>query len=231
MSLEFNGVSHKVTITDAAVFDFAGSNWTVCWWEYRTSNTAAKCPIARDEITVAVPWLLGFVTGANILAYMSSDGIAWDIVSGGVIGTYDLNAWNHFVVTRNGSTFTPYKNGVAGSTWSSALVFPANANPLSIGVAQNTNFFQGQLADVRIYNGTAYSVNHIKTIYESRGNDNITVNLVLRMLFNEEADGNTVAAVGDLRDVSPLGQTIAAVGTAFTAVGEARTGTGSQRTD
>ena len=63
--------------------------------------------------------------------------------------------WNHFAVTRQGSTFRAFKNGVQKSTWTSALAIKSNANPLCIGAAQNGQNVNSFMDELRISKGIA----------------------------------------------------------------------------
>ena len=212
MALIFNGSTDKLLITDSADFDFGGNDFTMCWWEYRTATTTSRAVFARDEVSIFSHFLLGLYSAGSLLVYCSSNGINWDVISGLSLGAASVNSWSHYMLTRSGSTFNTYKDGAFIATANSATAFPATANSLSIGHVQNTHWFPGWLFDLRIYNGTAQSTNNIKSIYEGRGSDGITTNLVLRMKFDEKAEGVTSSAASDFIDVSPKNQTPVTLG-------------------
>ena len=76
-----------------------------------------------------------------------------------------LNQWYHLAVTRNGSLYTIYTNGVVAGTDSDFNAIPAPNAPLTIGAAEGF-YFDGQLDEVSLYN-SALSSNDIAAIYQS----------------------------------------------------------------
>jgi hypothetical protein len=61
-------------------------------------------------------------------------------------------------LVRNGSTFTPYLNGVAGTTATSASALFTNNKPTNIGAQYNAGasaFFNGYIDSLRITKGYA----------------------------------------------------------------------------
>ena len=100
-------------------FEFGTGDFVVEWWEYRYSNDAAT--IVRDATVTVPPFALGLANGgANLLVNMSSDGATLDIANNKSLGAIGLNAWNHFEVNRNGTTFRCFKNGTQTDTWTSS---------------------------------------------------------------------------------------------------------------
>ena len=151
----FPGSSY-VTWPNSADWEFGAGDFTVDWWEYRGGNGGAA--ICRDVATVYCPFLLNWTQAGEI--YMTSTGSSWDIASGAGglpnpgFGTL-LSAWSHLAVTRSGNTFRAFRDGVLKSTWTSALALKTNANALSIGVGQTSNYFAGYMDEIRISKGVA----------------------------------------------------------------------------
>lgn len=199
--------SEAVLMNNTTDHDFGTGDFTICWWQKRASATGAAC---CREIGVYAAWLLGWGSGSNDVAYMSSSGSSWDIVNAGAMGAQSVGSWVHLALTRSGSTFTSYKDAVSAGSWSSGLSVLAGSAGVEIGRAQTSYYFNGAIADFRLYKGTALSVAFLKCIYESRGRDNITTNLVLRMNLDERPDATTVTT-GTLRDISPKSHTISSV--------------------
>jgi hypothetical protein len=144
------------------------NDFSISFWANKPSNNVSAM-IARDATTIYCPWILGFGTGptGQCLVYMSSDEASWDIAAGKTLGTLTYGVWTHLVITRNGSTFTPYQDGVQADTWTSAAAFPANSNALSFCRVQDTLYDPSALDDVRIYN-RALTLAEIENLY----NDN-----------------------------------------------------------
>jgi len=82
---------------------------------------------------------------------------------------YTLNAWNHIVMTYNGSTINVYKDGVNIGTANITLVTSAQSYvqiaPPKVLAWQN--YFNGQIADVLIYS-RALSATEILNLYQGK---------------------------------------------------------------
>lgn len=145
----------SVTFPNSADWEFGAGDFTVDWWEYRNSATGGCSAVARDATSTYVPWMMAYSDGTNLLCYMSSNGSAWDIAAAQSLGPITLSQWHHYAVTRKGSTFRAFKDGVQTATWTSALAFAANANPLSIGKSQNATTVNFYMDELRISKGIA----------------------------------------------------------------------------
>lgn len=73
--------------------------------------------------------------------------------------------WYHLAVTRDGSTYSLYVNGVLARTGQDSHVIPDAATPLTIGHAEWT-YFDGMLDEVSMY-GRALSAAEIAVIYNA----------------------------------------------------------------
>ena len=73
------------------------------------------------------------------------------------------NTWYHFAITRNGSLYTIYTNGVAIGSQTDTTVIPNPNSQLTIGGGEGF-YFNGRLDEVSLYN-RALSTNEIVAIY------------------------------------------------------------------
>lgn len=155
-SLSLDGTGDFVTFANNADWEFGFLDFTVDWWERRTSSGVGRTAVSRDATTTFVPFIFGYDDGAGGLdVYMTSDGANWNIASAQNLGTYSLNVWSHRAVVRSATNFYAFKDGVLQSSWSSSsAVFP-NSNPLSIGRTQGGGDFAGFMDEVRITKGKA----------------------------------------------------------------------------
>jgi hypothetical protein len=109
--------------------------------------------------------------------------LSWDIVNGSTLGTLTQNAWNALAVTRSGNSWSMYLNGTRGShVTSSASLRDANG-AVTIGCASNTQqeFYQGQLDEIVIRNGTASYTGASYTVPTSQTPGMYTTEQVLPM--------------------------------------------------
>jgi hypothetical protein len=149
-SLAFNGSTQYATVAHSSDWEFGSGNFTVEWWEYRTGG---GCAIARDFSTLYCPFLFSY--GSTRLVYMCSAAGSWDIANGRSFGTVTNNVWQHLAITRNGTVFRTFLNGVQQDSWTSSASLAANSNPLCIGAAQSGTYFSGYMDDLRITKGVS----------------------------------------------------------------------------
>ena len=103
-----------------------------------------------------------YVNNSTIEFYASdSDGASYFINAlVGPASSISANTWAHFAVTRSGTSFRAFVNGISGSIQtSSSAVFVTTTAP-SVGSASNSFFFNGYIDDFRITKGVArYTAN------------------------------------------------------------------------
>jgi hypothetical protein len=160
-SIALDGSGDWCEIANNAAFKFGSGNFTIEYWFYPTSLTGVKQHINPDDganVSYAI-----ISNGTSLLYYLSSvGGVSWNIAAGVSIGTAVLNTWQHLALVRSGSTFTPYLNGVAGTTTTSSAALHDFSSPIRIGSNSglSPNPFEGYLDEVRITKGVArYSAN------------------------------------------------------------------------
>ncbi len=77
----------------------------------------------------------------------------------------NVDQWYHLAITRNGSTYTIFIDGIpSGSATDNRIIPNANA-PLTIGQAEQLGFMNGRLDEVTIYN-RALTNGEIQAIFE-----------------------------------------------------------------
>jgi len=98
-----------------------------------------------------------YTSSSGVLSYyLSSNGTSWNIAQQILMGNISATTWTHVALVRNGSVFTPYINGVAGNTTTSAATLTTSTLPLIIGATgAGTSPFNGYIDDLRITKGYA----------------------------------------------------------------------------
>jgi len=195
-SLLLDGTNDYVTVTNSTDFDFGSGDFTIEYWEYRTSSGTQRPILSRNAIPYT-PYIFGWYDvsiNENIVMYMSSNGTTWDIASGISMGVRTINVWTHYAVTRNGNTFRTFQNGTQISTFTSTAAFPAGAASLEIGRYNALYYFQGYIDELRITKGIArYTGNFTPSttqFLDSTGDANSTV------VVNSTATGFAIGTGG-----------------------------------
>ena len=156
----FNGTSDGLSIPDNVAFQYGTGNFTIELWVYRTSTTATQSVIYQGAGGTNYQFRFGINWNGTTYTYgLSSTGSSGDIANFLSMGTDPgINKWVHLAIVRNGNTFTPYINGVAGTTATSSLAInnAGTPPPLTIGNALTSiQFFGGYISNVRIVKGAA----------------------------------------------------------------------------
>ena len=156
-SVTFNGTSSHLRYADSSAFDLSSGDFTIEAWVNIASGTGLKAICSK----LTASGYGGFIFAINATSlsyYLSSNGTAWNVASNALGGTLSIGTWNHVALVRNGNTFTPYLNGVAGTaiTFSGTLFNPSNV----IGVGADvpgavSDYFNGSISNLRVVKGTA----------------------------------------------------------------------------
>ena len=136
-------------------------NFTIEFWAYFNTVGADQRLIGWDNNTTGLVIAIYTNTTGNLAYYLSSTGTSWNIATAVSIGGIVVNTWYHIALVRNGSTFTPYINGVAGTATTSSATLASSTLPFSIGAVGNGQSpFNGYIDDFRITRGLArYTAN------------------------------------------------------------------------
>jgi hypothetical protein len=159
-SLSFNGSSQYLVSGTSSNFSLGTSDFSVECWVYKTSTSGNQVAIGSSITGNLDPLFFYFNNGSNLaVLYLSSNGTTFNIASSVGIGTVSLNTWAHLAVTRVGTTFTTYLNGVQTSTFSSSASIYQSVNTFTLGAGQTgIQYFAGYISNARILKGSsAYS--------------------------------------------------------------------------
>ena len=146
-----------VLVADRPELDLTYQEFTVEWWEYRTSDSGNPTVIARNDDTYS-PWIFGKAVSGNNKAFITHDGDGYNETEDLNIdmGSIDLNQWNHFAISHKGDQFKTFKNGVIVTTVDKPELFVrVSSDSLQIGRGQGGNYFEGYIDGLAITRGTA----------------------------------------------------------------------------
>jgi hypothetical protein len=140
-ALSFNGSTDYVSIGNIGVT----GDWTVEFWaNLASTNKIIYYPISLSPASSAY--------GSGIFLAYKDD--KWGVYDGVNIvwgsSAVSINTWNHFAVTKSGTTYTLYRNGTYEGVGSLADI---NISDLNIGRRSDKYwYFEGTIDEVRIWN-------------------------------------------------------------------------------
>ncbi|MCK9568729.1 LamG domain-containing protein [Candidatus Pacearchaeota archaeon] len=166
-------------VADHPDWDLSTNDLTLSLWIYANSwgYWWERAPICQDEGPGDYnKWFFSYdpSTGKLIFHLQAiSPGEQADLYSS--VLNLATGVWHHIAVTRSGTTFTFYHNGVAVGTATDDIAVPSVAAPLRIGWGENPAYtFDGSLDDLVFYNGTCQSADwmlwrYLNSNYSSAG--------------------------------------------------------------
>ena len=155
-SVKFNG-SSNLNITNNSALDFGTGDFTVEFWMYAISFPNAAGIVGKKANDTTNGWQIFYsqFNGTNKMSMRLTQ--TTDVTS---TSSWILNVWEHWAVTRSGTTVRWFKNGMLDATGTSSANLTDSA-ALNIGWSDTwSTYFTGYLSNVRIVKGTAiYTAN------------------------------------------------------------------------
>jgi hypothetical protein len=158
-SMAFDGTGDYLIMPNSPIYDFGAGDFTIEGWVYVTSTSASRQTFIGRGVNGGASFHIALETTGNWIYYLSSNNSTWNIASAVNIGVNRIGVWQHIALVRAGTVFTPYLNGIAGTTttsssaiyWSSAS---AAVNCVTVGATEaGTQTLFGFIDDLRITKG------------------------------------------------------------------------------
>lgn len=158
---DFNGTSGRVSVPHSSSLNL-------------TTRVSIEAWVKPDTVT-GTRWILNKLPGNSYYLYILDNKLVFGIrtPAGGfpfieAIGLVTTGAWQHVVGTFDGSTATLYHNGVKAVEVGGCVCTIATSNSdLVIGAVNATNFFDGGLDEVALYDDALTST-QVQTHYSRR---------------------------------------------------------------
>jgi len=164
-SIAFNGSTDYCFLPAGHSFLFSKADFTIETWVYIGDTSARKYVSGPGTDTASHYKGFGLeIWGQQVCMWASSNGTSWDILECDTVGNrgnilLSANTWYHIAVTRSGSTFRSFVNGVVDRTFtSSSTIYTDVTIPYNIGriaYLSGTFFFNGYMDDYRVTKGYA----------------------------------------------------------------------------
>ncbi len=125
----------NLTVEDVAYF--RTKNFIIEWWEYRVGSQVQSSATFSSSETSATVGILGcYYYDGLIKWYLSSTGSSWDMLSAFSTGAVILDEWVHWTLSRSGTTFNIFKNGISIHSFTSEASIYDNSEGMSLGSYQ-----------------------------------------------------------------------------------------------
>lgn len=156
-------------ITPGSPLDLSTTDFTVEGWVY-TPGFGSSISVILDMTDLAgTPLDTAFRIYQSSANTITGQGFGSGTALGdpeGPLGSALLNQWNHFALVRHGTTATMYVNGIGGTPVSPVTGSIGVGGLLSIGAtpiisAEQGNFWEGSISDLRITRSAIYTANFI----------------------------------------------------------------------
>jgi hypothetical protein len=163
-AFSFDGASGYVSVPHNSQWDFGNNPFSIALWaNFNTPERGEN--LFGDDNGYGLgqnKWCLCHGTVFNGLSLHIAGPVVQNV--GQIPFSPEAGKWYHIVLTREGSDWTFYTNGVVAGTARVSVTVPSTTAPLTIGVAEAQGFFNGLMGDVSIYN-RALSEGDIQTLY------------------------------------------------------------------
>lgn len=154
-SMYFDGTGDYLSVPASSAFQFGTGDFTIEAWVYLTATPGAQGAhiFGMQEYGDGSDYVF-LITSDRTLSFYLSTEVANVATS---TATVPLNSWCHVAVTRSGTTFAVFIDGVGASGSSALSTEVPYAVAYSIGADQNgdESNFTGYIDDLRITKGVA----------------------------------------------------------------------------
>jgi hypothetical protein len=149
-----------LTVPNNSAFTLGTNNFTIEFWVNFNSVAAGQRIAGQDNNVGGYTWAFYTNATGTLSYYLSSTGTTWNLAGPVSIGSVAIGQWYHIALVRNGSVFTPYINGVSGTTTTTASALFTPTNVLTLGAAGGTALFNGYISNFRMVNGVSVYTNN-----------------------------------------------------------------------
>jgi len=168
-ALDFDGSNDYVLITNTSSTELT-ADFTISAWIYPTSLYHTNYPTIISKRNSGnfdnMDWELFYYASPNADIEFWFGGAGSVTLASGI--RPPVNQWSMITVTRSGSSFTFYNNGVFASSGNSGVAMPEGDN-IRIGSLEAAltleDYFAGKIDEVRLYN-RALSADEIRSLYQ-----------------------------------------------------------------
>ncbi len=150
LAFNFRSGLGYVEIPDRPTLNFGAGDFSLELWAYFTSLSGSRALMAKDAGPGQNNKWIFWANNGQLQLFVETGPTSFTVGSGSISLT--LNSWHHLAVTRSGSTFAFYIDGVLNSTAVNGTPVPPISASVTFGQAENSFFMGGLEDEVTIYN-------------------------------------------------------------------------------
>lgn len=159
-SMYLDGAGDYLNLPAGTGLNLTTSDMTIEAWVYPTARvTNSAYIISQSSYGVGSDFGFWITSTGTLQFYMTTGGA--NIVTS--TGTVPLYAWTHVAVSRSGTSFKLFINGITDGTLTSSVSITNSFTPTTIGNSTNNTgsvYFPGYIANLRVVRGSAvYTAN------------------------------------------------------------------------
>ena len=115
-------------------FNFGSGDFTIEFWVKFNSWADNRSVLTKGWGSVTGSFLI-YTYGTQIRFYASGDGSGWTVASAqSIADNVSLNKWYYVTVTRSGSTFRTFANGVQTASWTNgSAIYNSASHGIAVG--------------------------------------------------------------------------------------------------
>ena len=161
LSAAFNGTTSRVDLPASNTVITNNGAWSIAV-RFNADATTSGARIINMATTTGNTAVRIYFSSAGILGYSYRNG------GGTIVDAYTVavstNTWYHAAMTWDGTNLRCYLNGVLVDTDSTSF-FGFGAGISQLGVFNGSGFFDGNMCDVRVYDGHTLVADEITALY------------------------------------------------------------------
>jgi hypothetical protein len=187
---DFTGPNSYVQVPASPLWAFGANGFSIELWVKFVALGGTQAFIAYDQGGGSLNKWIFFLNNGQLQMHLYSASIGAVYLGSGSFNP-GTNQWHHVAMTRNGTLFSFYVDGVLNSTSTSSVVVPDAGAPLTIGTAENLYYLHGYEDEISIYNRGLAS-GEIQAIYNAAAGGKCPLTIPPAIL--SQPQGQTVPA-------------------------------------
>jgi hypothetical protein len=161
----FDGTS-RLELPTGTQADAINLEFTISVWLQFQGTAGERHIIGRSNGGGSqLKWIWLYRSNPSALSLLINNQPNTEILAARTSWPYSTNSWYHFALTKQGSTYVSYINGLKSALTNGPSVLSSISSPIRLGDIEDSNRFIGKMDDLRIYN-RAVSEGEVQAIGE-----------------------------------------------------------------